>query len=143
MRFATMLILATAAMLLAGCSSDSASYLITGPDHSLTLERVKPYFWSHDWQLSLVTTGQPACMRRHPLQPAPIDGFKLEVFRTPNDRYILKQGSHWYVTETEKCRLQMFHTPPPAPGKLVGSFETKNDRLQFVAAPSAAPAPAH
>ena len=134
MRFATMLAWAATALLLTGCGSDAASYLIDGPDHSLTLLREQRYFWSRQWDLSLVTTHEPACMRRHPLQPAAMDGFKLEVFHTPDDRYILKQGNRWYVTETQKCRLQMFQKPPPEPGEPLGTFEVKDKRLQFVAA---------
>ena len=31
---------------LAGCVKEPAAFLIEGGDHSLTLERNKPYFWS-------------------------------------------------------------------------------------------------
>ena len=142
MKFATLLACAATAMLLAGCGNDSTSYLIDGADRSLTLSRVQPYFWSSAWDLSLVTTALPDCMRRHRLKPAAMDGFKIELFRTPDDRYILKQGGNWYVTETRKCRLQQFQTPPTAPGERLGAFEVKDERLQFVPAPKpAAPLP--
>ena len=144
MRFATRLACAATALLLTGCGSDAASYLIDGPDHSLTLLREQPYFWSSQWDLSLVTTREPDCMRRHRLKPAAMDGFKLEVFHTPDDRYILKQRNRWYVTETQKCRLQEFQKPPDEPGEPLGAFELKDKRLQFVAfakpaKPAAAP----
>ncbi|HUW37507.1 MAG TPA: hypothetical protein VMV91_09245 [Rhodocyclaceae bacterium] len=141
MKFPTLLAWVATALLLAGCGNDSASYLIDGADHSLTLSRVQPYLWSSAWDLALVTTRMPDCMRRHRLKPAAMDGFKVELFRTPEDRYILKQGGNWYVTETEKCRLQQFQTPPAEPGERLGDFELKEKRLQFVPAPkSAAPA---
>ncbi len=141
MKFATLLACAATAMLLAGCGNDSTSYLIDGADRSLTLSRVQPYFWSSAWDLSLVTTGLPDCMRRHRLKPAGMDGFKVELFRTPDDRYLLKQGGNWYVTETRTCRLQQFQTPPAEPGERLGAFELKDEHLQFVAAPKSAAPP--
>lgn len=133
MKFTTLLAWVATALLLTGCGNDSASYLIDGADHSLTLLRVQPYFWSSAWDLSLVTTREPDCMRRHRLKPASMDGFKVELFHTPEDRYILKQGDNWYITETQKCRLQQFKTPPAEAGDLVGAFEVKANKLQFVA----------
>ncbi|HUY03370.1 MAG TPA: hypothetical protein VMV33_08800 [Rhodocyclaceae bacterium] len=141
MKFPTLLACAATALLLTGCGNDSASYLINGADHSLTLSRVQPYFWSSAWDLSLVTTHMPDCMRRHRLKPAAMDDFKVELFRTPEDRYILKQGGNWYITETEKCRLQQFQTPPAEPGERLGVFEIKEKRLQFVPAPTSAAPP--
>ena len=122
-----------AAMILAGCGSDSASYLIDGPNLSLTLLREKPYFWSKNWELVLVATRRPDCMRRHDLKPAADSGFKLEVFRTLEGGYILKQGDNWYVTELRQCRLQAFPSRPTEPGDAVGAFEVKDGRLQFAA----------
>ncbi len=124
------------AALLTGCgSSDTASYLIDGADLSLTLVRNQTYAWSEDRELELVTTHKPDCMRRNPLKPAADAGFKLEVFRALEGGYILKQGNNWYVTESGKCQLQQFKTPPVEPGDLLGAFVIKDQRLQFVAAP--------
>jgi hypothetical protein len=122
-----------AVLVVAGCSSDAASYLIDGPDTSLTLVREKPYFWSKNWELSLVATRLPECMRRHELKPATDNGFKLEVFRTLEGGYILKQDGNWYVVDLQQCRLQTFTTPPREPGDRAGAFEVKDGRLQFVA----------
>lgn len=131
-----------AALLTACGSSDSASYLIDGPDHSLTLVRDQPYAWSDEWELALVTTHQPDCVRRHPLKPAPDADFKLELFRALEGGIILKQGNNWYITETRKCQLQQFLAPPAEPGDALGAFAIKDQRLQFVAAqkPPASPA---
>jgi len=137
------------AALLPGCgSSDSASYLISGPSKSLSLLRETQYFWSSEWNLSLVTSNNPECMRRHKLQPVPDGEFKAELFRSLEGNYILKQGNNWYVTEIQKCRLQQFQAAPREPGDPLGSFEVKEGILQFVtssnpvAPPAAIPAAA-
>ena len=124
------------AVVLSACGrSDTASFLIDGADLSLTLVRNQSYAWSDEWDLELVTTHQPDCMRRNPLKPAPDAGFKLEVFRALEGGYILKQGNNWYITETGKCQLQQFKTPPAEPGDPLGAFTIKEQRLQFVAVP--------
>ena len=136
-----------AALLLAGCSRDSTTYQIDGPGHSLTLMREQLYFWSSEWDLALMTTRQPECMRRHPLKAAPMSAdFKVELFRSLEGAYILSQGTNWYVADAQNCRLQQYATAPAEPGDLLGAFEAKQDRLQFTAAArSAAPtsAPLH
>ncbi|MBI3523733.1 MAG: hypothetical protein HY066_04280 [Betaproteobacteria bacterium] len=125
-------------------SSDAASYVISTPSHSLSLLREKQFVWDSAWDVSLVTSNNPECMRRHKLQPAPDGEFKAELYRSLEGNYILKQGNNWYVTETRKCRLQQFKEPPREPGNLLGSFEIKDDMLQFVPAanPPATTAPA-
>lgn len=126
-----------AGWLLAGCGSmDSASYMIGGAQHSLSLTRTKNYFWSSEWELTLVTARNPECMRRHKLQPVTGTDFRVELYRSLEGNYIVKQGSNWYVTETQKCRLQQFPTTPREPGDLLGVFEEKEDGIKFVAAPA-------
>jgi len=132
-----------AVTLLAGCAGiDSASYMISGAQHSLSLSRTKNFTWDKEWELSLVTTRNPECMRRHKLQPVTGPEFKLELYRSLEGNYIIRQGSNWYVTETQKCRLQQFSTPPREPGDLLGIFEEKDDGIKFVAAPATPPAQA-
>jgi len=139
---------ALSALLLAGCGSmDSASYMISGAAHSLSLTRTKNFFWSNEWELALVTARNPECMRRHKLQPVTGADFKVELYRSLEGNYIVKQGNNWYVTETRQCRLQQFPTPPREPGDLLGVFEEKDDGIRFVPAPGAklptpAPTPA-
>lgn len=129
------LVLAALAALAGGCRSDSASYMIDGPEHSLTLIVDQSYFWDGEWQIGLLTTRQPECMRRHPLKPAPIQGFKMDVFQTLEGGYTVKERSNWYIAETQKCQLQQFKTPPVEPGDLRGSFEFKDGKLSFAALP--------
>jgi hypothetical protein len=119
--------------LLAGCDIEPAAYLIDGGNHSLTVERRKPYFWSSGWELDLIVANYPDCQRRHPLKKA---GEKVSVylFRAESGVFILKQGKRWYVAETHECRFQQYEQEPPLPGELLGSFRTKNGVFGFVPA---------
>jgi len=126
-----------AVTLLAACAGiDSASYMISGAPHSLSLSRTKNFIWDKEWELTLVTARNPECMRRHKLQPVSGPEFKLELYRSLEGNYIIRQGNNWYVTETQQCRLQQFPTPPREPGDLLGVFEEKEDGIKFVAAPA-------
>ncbi len=125
-----------AAALLAGCGSgDTASLVIDGPDNALTLERVKPYAWSGEWQLQLVVRRFPDCQRRHDLIAASPEGFKMEAFSPAPGAYVLKQGKHWYVAELKSCNLQAYKEPPPEPGTPVGAFLEQDGTLRFQKAP--------
>lgn len=141
-----LILAAVMSVVLAGCgTSDVANMPIQGSDHSLTLVRDKPYFWSSGWELAMVVSRMPDCMRRHHIKKAGDSNFKMEVFRTAQGAWILRQGKKWYVAETEGCQLQQFEEKPPAPGTLVGAFEDKSGQLRFVQSPdlqkpSAAPA---
>lgn len=136
-------VLLLAAAALAGCgSSDTASLVIDGPDTALTLERIKPYAWSGQWQLQLVVRRFPDCQRRHDLAPAAPDGFKMDLYSPAPGAFIIKQGRRWYVTDLKTCDLQAFKEPPPEPGTPVGSFLEKDGTLRFQKAPQAQPAPA-
>lgn len=129
-----MLLVALSA-LLGGCRSDSASYMINGPDHSLTVIVDQDYYWDDQWQLGLVVAHHPECQRRHKLKPVPIKSFKIDVYLTQEGGYVVKEGNNWYIAETQKCQSQQFTTPPALPGELLGSFEFKNDKLSFTALP--------
>lgn len=128
---------------LAGCgTSDVANMPIQGSDHSLTLVRDKPFLWSNGWELAVVVSRMPDCMRRHHIKKAGDGNFKMEVFRTEQGAWILRQGKKWYVAETEGCQLQQFEEKPPAPGTLVGAFEDKSGQLRFVQSPDLQKPPA-
>ena len=125
-------------LLLTGCiRQDMASYLIDdNKDHSLSVMR-EAYAWDDRWQLKLVTTRMPDCMRRHDLAAAPLKRFRLDLYQPTSMVYILHQGAHWYVTDMQQCRLQVFDEPPPVPGRLLGSFLERKGALSFVAAEAA------
>lgn len=140
-----MAIAATAALLLAGCGTESASFLVSGGDVALTLERTKPYFWSDGWDLEMVVRNNPACQRRYPLKGAADGAFKVEVYSAGPGVFILRQAKRWYVTDLKSCQFQQFKETPPEPGALLGAFQTKNGDFKFVIAKgegAAAPAEA-
>lgn len=130
-------------IVLAGCGrSDMAVAPIQGSDHSLTLVREKPYLFSDGWELALVVSRMPDCMRRHHLKKAPETKFKVQLYRTAEGGWILRQDKRWYIAETQNCQLQQFETPPPEPGTLVGSFHEKAGELRFILAENLKKAPA-
>ncbi|MFA6312770.1 MAG: hypothetical protein WCV99_13955 [Sterolibacterium sp.] len=138
-----MAMVALSAALLSACGSiDSAAYQTSGASHSLSLVRTKTFAWSGEWELALVTAHAPECQRRHKLLPVSGPEFKVDLYRSLEGNYILRQGNNWYVTETRACRLQKFPAPPREPGDLLGVFEESTDGIKFTAAPAAATPPA-
>jgi hypothetical protein len=125
------LILLLALPLLAGCVIEPAGFLIEGGDHSLTVERRKPYFWSSGWELDLIVARYPECQRRHTLKKAG-EKLRVDLYNATPGVFILNQGERWYVAETGDCRMQQFEQEPPAPGNFIGSFRVKNDKFRFV-----------
>ena len=46
----------------------------------------------------------------------------------------------WYLAGTEKCEFQRWKdAPAEPPGKLVGTFTRRNDKLEFIPADKAQP----
>ncbi|MDE2598307.1 MAG: hypothetical protein KGL40_01650 [Rhodocyclaceae bacterium] len=136
MRLSFALVL-TSSVLVAGCgSTDMASMPIQGSDHSLTLVREKQFAWSSGWDLAVVVSRMPECQRRHHLKHMGDGTFKVEVFRTPQARWILHQGKRWYIADTESCLLQQFEEKPADPGTLVGVFDDKSGALTFTQDPN-------
>ena len=124
-------LLCCCALLLAGCGAEPAAYLIAGTDVSLTVERVKPNFWTDGWNLNMVVRHNPDCQRRYALKPAG-SSVKVDVFSPEPGVYILRQNKRWYVTELKSCGFQAFKEPPPEPGDLMGTFQEKGGVFTFV-----------
>lgn len=120
------------ALLLAGCVKEPAAFLIDGGNHSLTVERNKPYFWSSGWELDLIVARYPECQRRYALKKASDKKFRVDLYRSAQGGFILNQGNRWYVTETSECRMQQFEEEPQNPGELLGSFREKGGIFGFV-----------
>lgn len=133
MRLPGILTAAALAALLAGCGSETASFMVDGNDKALTLERIKDYPWS-EWQLELVVRNNPDCQRRHRLRPTGSDNLLVELFAPEPYVFIIRQGKRWYVADMKSCQLQQFKEEPPEPGKVVGSFSAKDGPLTFVQA---------
>ena len=120
-------------VLLAACVIEPAGYLIDGGDHSLTIERRKPYFWSTGWEIDLVVARYPDCQRRYPLKKAG-EKVRVDLYSPELGLFILNQGNRWYVAETRDCRMQQFEEEPPEPGNYLGGFRVKNEVFAFVSA---------
>ena len=129
----TLLLTLLIAPLLLGCVKEPAAFLIQGGDHSLTIERNKPYFWSDGWEVDLVTARYPDCQRRHPLKKSG-ERLRIDLYRVEPGVFILNQSKRWYITETRDCRLQQFDEEPPEAGEFIGSFREKNAVFVFVPA---------
>ena len=120
---------------LVACSDQRASFQIQSSDHALSLIREQRFFWEKAAQYTIVAARMPDCMRRHKMGPAALNA-KFEVFSPGNDAWILRQGSRMYVVETRTCEgfAKLDAEPEGGMGALAGSFEVRNDVLQFIAA---------
>ncbi len=132
--------IAAAALLLAGCENDTASWTVGGStDNALTLIREQRWVWQRSSEVSLVVAHHPDCQRRHSLNPRPVGDAKAELYSSGQQLYVLKNGELWYAIDQRSC--EVFFTDPPAAadrGPLVGSFDYREGRLRFVAEPAPA-----
>ena len=127
-------------LLLAGCGdTQNAAYLIAGGQHSLTLTRQQDFIGS-EWNTELIVARVPDCQRRYFLTGVVGDKLKLDLYRTEPGVFILNSGKRWFVTETQTCRFQQFKEPPPAPGILIGSFQVRDDKLEYKSQEAPTPA---
>jgi len=123
-------------LLLAGCIDDSASYQIGDRDHALSIFRVQPYFWQEEVALSLVVSHLPDCQRRHSVANVDASAATIELYETDAQKFMLHEGSRWYLIDSENCSLEPIDAPGQAvQGTLQGKFEEdEKRRLVFVAA---------
>ncbi len=119
-------------LFVAGCAKEPAAYMIAGSEIAITVERIKPNFWSSGWELDLIVRQHPNCQRRHHLKPAKSDKVRVDVYTPERGVFILRQGKRWYVTDLRTCGFDAFKEPPPEPGELVGAFMEKGGVFKFV-----------
>ena len=131
-RWTTELLLLTSLGLTACGVTDGAAYKVGGGrEQTISVIREQNWLWS-DFNLSIVVARQPDCMRRHHVKPVSRGAnLKVEIYRSLEGGFILRQGKRWYVAETGQCQLQQFEAPPQEPGDLVGTFVVENGALQF------------
>lgn len=130
------------ALLLAGCSRDSASYFVDGRGHALTVTREQEYFWSDHMTVSLIVARLPDCQRRHVLAPIAPNG--IDVFASSDDIWTLRSGSATWRVDVNTCELTN-ETPADQRGdepggERAGSFVVRSDGLHFEEAKQSAPA---
>ena len=129
---------------LAGCMSDSASYLIDGDNkHTITLLRNQDFFWKKTVRLSVVPTRLPECQESIKIEDVPRSA-EMTLYWAPDDFaepiHILDVEGTFYALSTRTCKSQRFEAKPANPGTPVGVFKEQDGRLAFVAA-KATPAP--
>ncbi|MCK6407243.1 MAG: hypothetical protein L6Q60_14700 [Rhodocyclaceae bacterium] len=128
--------------ILGGCINDSIGMRIDGPEHAVSLVREQKLFWEKKMDLEVVVARLPDCQRRHKLQPAAVSpNFKIEVFMTAPNSFLLEQGKHLYAVETQTCQkfAKLDEAPKEGKGELVGVFREEKGKLVFVAAQPATP----
>lgn len=130
------LLLLLALPLLAACEYEGAAFIVNGnKDENISLVREQRWFWSSEVDQAVVVSRMPTCMRRHDIKSGVAGSVKMEVFEAGSSLWALKQGKNWYLASTEKCEFQRWVEPPDEPpGRLVGTFSRKNDKLEFVPA---------
>ena len=124
--------------LLVACSDQRASFPIQTSDHALTLIREQRFFWQKRAVYSIVAAHMPECMRRHKMGVGGLNA-RVEVYSPGNNAWILKMGDFMYVVETRTCDgfAKLDAEPEGGMGPLVGTFQSRNGVLEFVAVPKA------
>jgi hypothetical protein len=123
------IILAAAALLLAGCESDGASFVVSGNTQALSVMRHKAYPGAA-WELALVVRNDPLCQRKHRMKD--VNGnTRVDLYQPSPGAWILNQGKRWYVAELKSCGFEQFKEEPQQPGDLVGTFLQRGGRFVF------------
>lgn len=121
-------------LLLTACVDDSATYYVN-PDsnqHTLTVQRSQPYFWSDEVAVRLVAARLPDCQRRFDLDKTAADDVEIELFSNGDNVWTLRAGKQLWQVDTQTC--QQLAEPKGDPGQPVGSFKVDGDHLVFEAA---------
>ncbi len=126
-----------AAAFLVGCGNQQAGYQIVDRHHSISVTRSQQYPGSK-WDTWLVVSRFPECLRRYKINQT-LDKFKMDLYRVEPGVFIANQGKNWFVMETKECRQQKYAEPPPEPGDLIGTFQTKADQLVWISKEEKAP----
>ncbi|HTY04009.1 MAG TPA: hypothetical protein VMC81_09790 [Rhodocyclaceae bacterium] len=126
------LLIVALAVLMSGCAKEPAAYMIAGSEIAITVERIKPNFWTNGWELDLIVRQHPNCQRRYHLKPTANNAVKVDVFSPQRGIFILRQAKRWYVTDLRTCAMDTFKEPPPEPGDLMGTFMEKGGEFRFV-----------
>lgn len=122
-------------LFISGCEYEGTAFLIDGRDQSITLVREQRFFWDDEVDQAIVVSRMPSCLRRYSIKSGVAGSVKMEVYEAGSMLWALKQGKNWYLASTEKCEFQVWKdAPAEPPGKLVGTFSRKGERLHFIPA---------
>jgi len=118
-----------ASLLISGCVNDSASYVINGNEHTLTVRAQQDWFWQDDVTLRLIASRLPDCQRQMTLGSVPSQGLNVEVFASGQDIYTLRAGNLAWHVDTRSCAP--LAVPPSVAGPNLGVFRLQGDDLVF------------
>jgi hypothetical protein len=107
---------------------------IEGKDHSISLVREQRWFWSSEVEQAVVVSRMPTCMRRHDIKSGVAGSVKMEVFEAGDTCGPSSRARTGISPAPRSASSSAGRTPRRAPGKLVGTFTRKNDKLEFVPA---------
>ncbi|WP_026354703.1 hypothetical protein [Massilia niastensis] len=126
-------LLLLAPMLLAGCTSDSTSYLIDGSNqHALIVRVDQEYFWSKRAVLRLIVSNMPDCQRQMELGQVRLPGLEIELFDNGNGVYTLRADDEAWQVETQGCNELEAPDADSVTGQALGIFRLDgNDGLVF------------
>lgn len=127
------LMLATA-LLLAGCTQDSATFEIDGQEHALTIRRQQSYFWKDKVEVSLMASRMPDCRRLHTLAGfEPGEQTRVDVFAAGERTWNVRMGQQLWQIETDTCEglTELEFDPKADLGQPAGSFTVQDGKLAF------------
>jgi hypothetical protein len=122
-----------ALLLLAGCTSETASYTIDDNQHALIVRVDQDYFWSKRAALRLIVSRMPDCQRQMELGDVRLPGMEIELFDSGNGTYTLRADDEAWLVETRGCSELDAPDADAVTGQALGVFRFDADKkLVFV-----------
>jgi hypothetical protein len=130
-------------LLLSGCINQSASYIIDGNEHALTIRVDQDYFWQDEITVKLIAAHLPDCQRQFVLASLPESQLEIGLFSAGDNVYTLRAGGQLWRVETQTC-TQLTEPAANEIGERLGTFKLDPDKKMVFtpAAPSATAAAA-
>lgn len=123
---------------LAACKMESVSYGITSRNHSITLIREKPYFWSKHYTQHVIIANMPECQRRYRLQTVDTKCpylVKVYDYGTYTHLWIVQNQNQYYLFDHFNCTFEASKTaiePPKSEAAYIGEiYVDKAGHLKF------------
>ncbi|OYY95522.1 MAG: hypothetical protein B7Y41_03200 [Hydrogenophilales bacterium 28-61-23] len=121
---------------LTGCIQDSASYVLPGKDHAVTLVRNQTWFWLDTFDLEVIALRLPECNGGITVEAVPLEE-KISFYKAPDEYpepiFLLQTDKRLYAISTQSCQVQLFKETPANLGEKLGQFYEKDGKFQFVA----------
>jgi hypothetical protein len=125
-----------ACLVLAGCTSSTATYRIDGADQTLSVRANQDYFWSNVMTVGMITARMPDCQRKIDLGKMPKTDFDIEIFDSGEDIYTVRAGEQLWQVNIQTC-TNLGEPKAGVAGLPVGNFKFENKELVFLKAGAA------